>query len=463
MSALPRYPVRSRKAAPAPVRMFESATAEVIAEPTRLPQRATLYLLAAFVTAVMVFISVAKLDRIVKAQGRLLPIAGTLTVQPLEKAIINHVLVSVGDVVRAGQVLATCDPTFARADLTQLQQKIASLQAQLRRMQAEDDGKQLPPAEADAPYDLVQASIWRQRQIEYQAGVSDFDQRINSTQAQLVGLRQGVTDFTTRLEFAQKREHMNLDLAKDGYVSQIDLLTSQDQRVALETSLTQSRTTLDSTQHLLESLKEQRKQFIDKWHEENLVNLASTKDLLDAAQQEVEKSRKVSELVNLTSPADAVVIKVPNLSSGAIATEALPLFSLVPLAAPLEVDVQIQSQDIGFVKVGDAAVIKFDAYKFLEHGTGSGVVKTISEDSFTEASSQDATTSVGGGGGGSSRDPFFDARIKITSIKLHDVPPNFRISAGMTVQTDIVVGSRTIMWYLLGGALRSGSEAMKEP
>jgi membrane fusion protein, hemolysin D len=467
MFARPRYPVRSRKAAPAPARMFESATAEVIAQPTRLPQRATLYLLVAFVTAVMVFISVAKLDRIVKAQGRLSPIAGTLTVQPLEKAIINHILVSVGDVVKAGQVLATCDPTFAQADLTQLQQKIASLQAQLRRMQAEDAGKELPPAEADAPYELVQASIWRQRQIEYQAGVSDFDQRINSTQAQLVGLRQSVADFATRLEFAQKKERMNLDLAKDGYVSQIELLTSQDQRVALESSLSQSRTTLDSTQHLLESLKEQRKQFIDKWHEENLVNLASTKDALDAAQQEVEKFRKVSQLVNLTSPADAVVIKVPNLSSGAIAPEALPLFSLVPLSAPLEVDVQIESQDIGFVKVGDAAVIKLDAYKFLEHGTGTGIVKTISEDSFTEASSQDAMTSVGGGGGGgaggSSRNPFFDARIKITSIKLHDVPPNFRISAGMTVQTDIVVGSRTIMWYLLGGALRSGSEAMKEP
>ena len=140
----------------------------------------------------------------------------------------------------------------------------------------------------------------------------------------------------------------------------------------------------------------------------------------------------MSELVNLTSPADAVVIKVPNLSSGAIATEALPLFGLVPLGAPLEVDVQIESQDIGFVKVGDAAVIKLDAYKFLEHGTGAGVVKTISEDAFTEASSQDAMTSVGGGsGGGSGRNPYFDARIKITSIKL---PLMFRrISASARV------------------------------
>jgi len=31
------------------------------------------------------------------------------------------------------------------------------------------------------------------------------------------------------------------------------------------------------------------------------------------------------------------------------------------------------------------------------------------------------------------------------------------------LQADIVVGRRTILWYLLGGALRSGAEAMREP
>jgi len=119
------------------------------------------------------------------------------------------------------------------------------------------------------------------------------------------------------------------------------------------------------------------------------------------------------------------------------------------------------------VKVGDPVSIKFDAYKFLEHGTGTGVVKTISEDSFTEGPTQDAVTSLAGGSRGAeprgSRDPFFDARIKITSIKLHDVPKNFRISPGMTVQSDILVGRRTIIWYLMGSVLRSGAEAMREP
>jgi HlyD family type I secretion membrane fusion protein len=232
--------------------------------------------------------------------------------------------------------------------------------------------------------------------------------------------------------------------------------------VGLSSDLGQSKSGLVSNQHLLQSLKEQRQSFVDKWNDDNLSALAVVKDNLDAAEQDLAKAKRLSELVNLVAPEDAVVVKVPNLSAGAIAVDAQPLFSLVPINAPLEVDAQIDSQDIGFIKVGDPVTIKFDAYKFLEHGTGKGVVKTISQDSFTEASSQDAVTSPNGTVV-SQRAPYFDARITITDVKLHDVARNFRMSPGMTLEADIVVGKRTILWYLIGGAMRSGAEALREP
>jgi hemolysin D len=437
---------------------FESATAEVLAQPDRIPERATLYVLALLVLAVIAFCAVAKIDRIVKAPGRLMPLNGTLTVQPLEKAIISRVLVSVGDHVKKGQILATCDPTFAKADLTQLQQKIQSLQAQLARMEAEDSGRPLPALKSN-DYDVLQASIWEQRRIELDAQMKDFDQRINSTQAQISGLRRAQPELESRLQIAKKMESMNAGLVQSGFVSQLEYLTAQSASAQEEVALVQNTSSLEVAQHMLESLKQQRQAFIDKWHEDNLDNLAKVRDDLDAARQDIEKLQMVSELVDLRSPEDAVVLRVPNLSPGAIASESQPLFSLVPLDAPLEVEVQIDSQDIGFVKVGDPVRIKFDAYKFLEHGTGTGVVKTVTQDSFTEFSTQDSVSS----GGTESRAPYFGARIKLTAIKLHDLPPNFRISPGMTIQSDIVVGRRTLMWYLLGSALRSGSEAMQEP
>jgi len=59
--------------------------------------------------------------------------------------------------------------------------------------------------------------------------------------------------------------------------------------------------------------------------------------------------------------------------------------------------------------------------------------------------------------------PFFKARVRIDDANLRNVPANFRLIPGMTVQGEVVVGRRTILSYLVEGGMRTGSEAMREP
>jgi len=276
-------------------------------------------------------------------------------------------------------------------------------------------------------------------------------------------LRQSLADYQDRLKIAVETEDMNTKLEAAGIISHLALITVQDNRIELARKLGEVQNALASTEHTLESLKEERKVFIDKWHDDNLNTLVTVRNTLEGAAGDLTKAKKHSDLANLVAPVDAVVLQVPKLSLGGVATDAEPLFSLMPLNAPLEVDAEIDSKDSGFVKVGDPVRIKFETYKFLEHGTADGVVRTISQDSFTEVNSQDAITSQARGGTSDTRSPYFDARIKITAVKLHDVPAGFQLVPGMTLQADIIVGRRTILWYLLGGAMRSGAEGMREP
>jgi HlyD family type I secretion membrane fusion protein len=463
MLALQSKPHKHSNEAGAPVLVFESATAEIIARHHPWLERSVLYTLVTMIALIVAFISFKKLDRIVQATGRLVPISGTLTVQPLEKAIITRVLVRVGDVVKKDQVLATCDPTFAQADLVGLQQKVASLVAQEKRIEAEEAQKALILKGAK-PYDVLQTSIEKQREVEYNSGVNDFDQRISSTEALMLGYEQNVTDYKSRLKIAGEEESMYTTLEKENVTSHLQVITIQDQRVEIERLLATAQNNYDSTKHLLESLKEQRKVFVDKWHDDDLSNLVDVKNQLDSARDDLAKAERMSQLVNLVAPADAIVLKIPDLSQGGVAMDAEPLFSLVALNAPMEVEAEIDAKDSGFVRVGDLARIKFDAYQFLEHGVAEGVVKTISEDSFTQEETQDAITkSTYSTGSANTRSPYFETRIALTALKLHDVPSNMRLTPGMTLQTDIVVGHRTILWYLLGGALRNGAEGMREP
>ncbi|HZT18120.1 MAG TPA: HlyD family efflux transporter periplasmic adaptor subunit, partial [Dongiaceae bacterium] len=188
-----------------------------------------------------------------------------------------------------------------------------------------------------------------------------------------------------------------------------------------------------------------------KWRSDIGSDLVTARNDLEQTPQDLIKAQKLHELVNLTAPEDAVVLKLGDASIGSVAQDGQPLITLVPLHGPLEAEVEIDAQDMGFVEPGDPVEIKLDAYDFMLHGTARGVIKTVSEGSFTVGENQEL------------RPPYFRARVDITEARLRDVPSDFRLIPGMTLVGDVMVGRRTILSYLVNGALRTGSEAMREP
>ncbi len=134
---------------------------------------------------------------------------------------------------------------------------------------------------------------------------------------------------------------------------------------------------------------------------------------------------------------------------GAATTE--PLFTLTPLGGPLVAEVRIDAKDIGFIRPGDTVRLKLDAYRFTSHGVAKGRIQTISDGSFTTSEDGQVVT------------PYYRARVLITDAHLRNVPANFQLTPGLTVTGDVLIGRRTILSYLLEGAIRTGSEAMREP
>ena len=90
-----------------------------------LCSRLTLYILAGCVTLGIFLASQVHIDRIVTATGQLITREPTIIVQTLNRAIISSIDVREGDRVKAGDVLATLDPTFAAADVAQLEVEIS--------------------------------------------------------------------------------------------------------------------------------------------------------------------------------------------------------------------------------------------------------------------------------------------------------------------------------------------------
>jgi HlyD family type I secretion membrane fusion protein len=194
---------------------------------------------------------------------------------------------------------------------------------------------------------------------------------------------------------------------------------------------------------------------IGKWNDDIGTQLATARDDLSLTQQNLVKAQKTADLVTLQAPEDAVVLDVGAVSNNSVVDlttmQMKPLFTLTPLNGPVEAEVNIGSDDIGFIQTGDPVQIKIDAYPFMRHGTMKGTILTISEGSFTLDQNNTPVPA------------YFKARVKIEESQLHDVPTNFRLIPGMTIQGDVLVGHRTILSYLVEGGLRNASEAMREP
>ncbi len=156
--------------------------------------------------------SVVKLERVVTSVGRLIPTKGELFVQPLDRAIVKSIQVHIGDVVKAGQVLAELDPTFAQADLTQQRDHLALASALVNRLEAELAGTPYEPGPSQA--EQLQASIWHQRESELQQTLADFDARIHSDESLIAKSQQDTQAYSQRLGYAAQVENMETTLEK---------------------------------------------------------------------------------------------------------------------------------------------------------------------------------------------------------------------------------------------------------
>ena len=437
---------------------FESETVAVFARTAPRRQHLVLYTLAGMMFLSVVLAAVVKLDRVVAGTGRIAPIAGAIYVSPFDTGVVRQVLVRTGDVVKKGQVLATLDATFTQADVKQLSEKRASDEAIIARDEAELSGRPYAYSEGNS-YQAMQGGLWRKRKAQYDSDLADFDARIRSAEAQVAQYRSDLAEYTKRLKLASDTEKMLEPLLAKGLVSKLQVMQASDQKVELSRLAGDAQNQMDTQSHQASSLRAQRESYIQKWHSDTTTEMVTARNDLDITRQGLSKAQRMNELIQLTAPQDAVVLKVAKVSQGAVATgggstqsvAAEPLFTLVPLDSPLQAEVQIPAEDIGFVKAGQHVEIKLDAYRYLEHGTAKGRVKTVSEGSFTTNDDGQPTT------------PYFKAIIEITDFHLRKVPSDFRLIPGMTLSGEVLVGKRTILSYLVEGALRTGDEAMREP
>ena len=123
--------------------------------PSLSPRRIFVLLVLLSGVAFVIWSSQARIDTIVRANGRIVPAGKSQIVQHLEGGIVRKVLVQEGEVVKSGQALMELADVQARSSLGQERSNLSSLKGREARLLAEATGL----GQINFPKELVDAEV----------------------------------------------------------------------------------------------------------------------------------------------------------------------------------------------------------------------------------------------------------------------------------------------------------------
>ncbi|WP_342120274.1 HlyD family type I secretion periplasmic adaptor subunit [Pseudoduganella sp. OTU4001] len=415
--------------------------------------RITLHLLAGVFLVFILWAIFSKVEKVVMAPGRLVNTVPNIVVQPLETSLVQRIEVRAGQVVKKGQLLATLDPTFTQADEAQLRSRLQSLQNQEKSLRAELTGKAAPAGKLSSADDILQAQLSNERQANFEAQKNRLDQTIERLKASMETNKRDQQVLAQRLKSLSEIEAMQEKLLAENFGAKMHLLEARDRRLEVERSLVMGRNRDAELARELGAAEAERAAFNKGWRQKSMEDLLGATRERDSIAEQLAKADKRHQLVQLTAPADAVVLEVGKLSPGSVVQAAEKMFVLVPLHGQLEAEVFIDASDIGGIKVGDTVHVKLSAYPFQQHGMLEGKVRTISRDAFQRDQAPPGAPS----------DSYYISRIELGPNKLRNMPPNTQLLPGMTLNGEVVVGKRSVMSYLLWPLTKALDESIREP
>jgi HlyD family secretion protein len=425
----------------------------IIGERAPLHLRMVSAALAVLLVSAVGLAAVTRVDMDVTGHGRLASENPTTMLQPLDRAILRHLAVRAGDVVRKGQVLATLDGTFAQADVGALTARLNFLGAEAARLRAERAGAVY--AGKHTPDEQMQAALSQQRLREYAAKLAGHDQAIAHDAAEMATDRDQAASLRHQVALAQQVKIMRDTLMQGAEGSRLQYLDADSTLTRDAGELTAATDRIAELGHASLSHQADRRAFVESWRRDIVEAMASNRNETDQVQASLDKAAHVQQLVQVTAPEDGVVIEVAARGPGSVLKEAEPLLTLLPAHAGLQADLSIKSADIGYIRAGDPVTVKVDAYPYQRHGTLQGRVRAIAAASFDMQIAAGDTPSEGAA--------MHRVTVDLSSGQLADLPPGTGPMPGMTISGDVRVGHRSVLAYFLQPLTRGFAQSLREP
>jgi hemolysin D len=322
--------------------------------------------------------------------------------------------------------------------------EVARLKAQI----AADPALFKPPADIEAAIADTQRSLLVSRLQEQEEKLAGLNHDIARRSADRDAIRSTVVKLEKTLPLMKQRLEKNQSLARKQFLSELNVMDNELEVINQENELQIQRHRLAESEASLAVATRQRNQMQAEFRAETLAALAEASRRSAAVTQELVKVEQKKSLQRLHAPIDGVVQQLAINTIGGVVTAAQTLMVIVPAEGDLEIDAKVLNKDIGFVRVGQTAAVKFETYQFTRHGFIEGKMQWVGNDAMS--------------------DPqlglVFPVRILLADTMVPNKVNGQRgsVAPGMAVTADIAIGSRRVLEYFLAPILRYKEESLRE-
>jgi adhesin transport system membrane fusion protein len=253
-----------------------------------------------------------------------------------------------------------------------------------------------------------------------------FERRRAALRGQLSAL--GRMEGLSRQELA-----LNIPLVKSGDVSRSEVLRME---------------------RAVSDIDGQRVNIQNKYIQDLQAEYTKVNEELVSAEQQLAQRGEVLADTEIHSPVDGIVKNVRLTTVGGVLRAGDEAMQIVPTGEALLVEAKVPPADIAFLRLGQSAAVRFDAYDSSIYGVGEGQVTYISPDTISEP----------GTGPNAQGQVYYRVHLSVATrgMRVPNAGERIELQPGMTASAEIKTGEHTVFRYLTKPLLKTMSESLGE-
>jgi hemolysin D len=516
-AATPEAPLPSRPSPRTPSavagrdREFLPAALEILETPPPPTPIALMATICAFALAALAWSYFGRLDVHATAPGKIETAGYAKVIEPLDPGKIAAIHVEATQTVKAGDLLLELDPAEANADAVSAQDALSAGLAEIARRRFAIEAVRAAEAQAQSaqerpdplgkddtlaadfssveslagkaelkiaweealpePFRLREEAVLRADLVQLSDALKALDRQIAQKLATRKRLDMSIAFQNTLMDTLNQRVSTRQEAIDLRVGTKIDLYNAKEELEKSQSALASDQGQLIETDAALKEVQSEKAKTVSQFIADNENKLADAARKADEARQALAKADARLARTKLYAPTDGVIQQMAVTTVGQVVTTGQQLIVLTPIGGKLQVEALVANLDIGFIKPGQDAVIKIDAFPFTRFGALHGKVVNIASAAIAEQDAKRALANATATANVAPEAPtapgqpqsfVFPVTVSLDETAMKVDNATIPLTPGMTATVEIKTDSRRVIDYLLSPLAKVASEAAKE-